>query len=104
MSDWSHVYQELKKPRVTLLLLWEEYRKEHCEGYAYSLFCDQYRAYKRTLDATLRQDYKAGELLGRLRGADSPGKGPGERRASLRTCSSSGDRWPERCRALSTHR
>jgi transposase len=61
--DWSHVYQELKRPGVTLLLLWEEYRAAHAEGYGYSWFCEQYRAYERTLDATLRQEYKAGELM-----------------------------------------
>lgn len=61
--DWAEVYQELKRPGVTLLLLWEEYRTDSPHGYGYSWFCDHYRAFRRTLDATLRQDYKAGELL-----------------------------------------
>ncbi len=63
VPGWAEVYQELKRPGVTLLLLWEEYRTDHPDGYGYSWFCEHYRAFRRTLDATLRQDYKAGELM-----------------------------------------
>ena len=31
---------ELKRRGVTRQLLWEEYRKEHPDGYGYSQFCD----------------------------------------------------------------
>jgi transposase len=31
--DWNCVHKELKRRRVTLLLLWEEYRAEHADGY-----------------------------------------------------------------------
>ena len=27
---------------VTLALLWQEYRAEHAQGYAYSWFCERY--------------------------------------------------------------
>jgi transcriptional regulator with XRE-family HTH domain len=40
LPDWSHVHKELKRPAVTLLLLWEEYRAEHSDGYGYSRFCE----------------------------------------------------------------
>jgi transposase len=43
LPDWSHVHKELKRRAVTLLLLWEEYRAEHADGYGYSRFCDLYR-------------------------------------------------------------
>ena len=43
LPDWPHVHKELKRRAVTLLLLWEEYRAEHADGYGYSRFCDLYR-------------------------------------------------------------
>jgi transcriptional regulator with XRE-family HTH domain len=30
--DWARVHAELRRPGVTLLLLWQEYRAEHAEG------------------------------------------------------------------------
>ena len=34
--DWTHVHRELRRPGVTLMLLWEEYRAAEPDGYAYS--------------------------------------------------------------------
>ena len=34
--DWPALVRELKRPGVNLLVLWEEYRGAHPEGYAYS--------------------------------------------------------------------
>ena len=34
--DWAEVAAELTKPAVTLLLVWQEYRDRHPEGYSYS--------------------------------------------------------------------
>jgi len=36
--DWSALVRELKRPGVNLLVLWEEYRAIHPEGYAYSRY------------------------------------------------------------------
>ncbi|WP_189522645.1 MULTISPECIES: transposase [unclassified Mesorhizobium] len=38
--NWGDLAVELKKPGVTLLILWEEYRGSHPEGYGYSRFCE----------------------------------------------------------------
>ena len=38
LPEWSYVHKELKRRSVTLLLLWEEYRAEHADGYGYSRF------------------------------------------------------------------
>ena len=38
--DWAVVHGELKRPGVTLSLLWEEYRGRHPDGYGYSAFCE----------------------------------------------------------------
>ena len=39
--DWRKVHEEMKRRSVTLVLLWQEYRAEHADGYGYSRFCDQ---------------------------------------------------------------
>jgi transposase len=48
---------------VTLLLLWEEYRADHADGYGYSRFCDLYIEWRRGISATMRQTHVAGEKL-----------------------------------------
>ena len=63
LPDWSAIHQELKAKGVTLSLLWQEYRELHPDGYGYSRFCDLYRAWKKRLDVSLRQDYRGGEKL-----------------------------------------
>ncbi len=63
LPDWSHVHKELKRRAVTLLLLWEEYRAEHADGYGYSRFCDLYRDWCKTISATMRQTHGAAEKL-----------------------------------------
>ena len=52
LPAWSEIYQELKRPGVTLQLLWEEYKESHPEGYQYSRFCDLYRRWRGKLDLT----------------------------------------------------
>jgi transposase len=61
--DWPVLHQELKRPGVTLSLLWEEYRAVHSEGYGHSRFCDLYRVWKGKLKPTMRQVHVAGEKL-----------------------------------------
>lgn len=63
LPDWSHVHKELKRRAVTLLLLWEEYRAEHTDGYGYSRFCDLYRGWCKTISPTMRQTHGAAEKL-----------------------------------------
>lgn len=63
MPDWNHVHAELRRRGVTLLLLWEEYRAGHPDGYGYSRFCDLYIDWRRGVSATMRQTHVAGEKL-----------------------------------------
>ena len=58
--DWSALVRELKRPGVNLLVLWEEYRAVHPEGYAYSRFCQLFREFERRLSPTMRQSHAAG--------------------------------------------
>lgn len=64
LPDWAQVHRELKAGKhVTLQLLWYEYREANPDGLAYSQFTERYRAWKKHLDAVMRQEHKAGEKL-----------------------------------------
>jgi hypothetical protein len=51
--EWTRIHAELRRPGVTLLLLWEEYRAGQPEGYGYSRFCDLYAAWRGRLSPPL---------------------------------------------------
>jgi len=59
--DCGWIHQELKRPGVTLHLLWEEYREVHPDGYGYSQFCELYRRWAGKLRPSMRQQHRAGE-------------------------------------------
>jgi transposase len=61
--DWSYNHAELKRRGVTLALLWQEYRAEHAQGYAYSWFCERYSDWRKRISPTMRQTHLAGEKL-----------------------------------------
>lgn len=61
--DWEWVHMELKKKGVTILLLWEEYRGLHPDGYQISQFHKLYAQWKKKLNVSLRQTHKAGEKM-----------------------------------------
>src|SRR5205809_7535051 len=63
MPDWAWVHRELRRPNVTLALLWEEYRAGAPDGFGYSWFCDLYRGWAGRLKPTMRQIHLAGEKL-----------------------------------------
>ena len=59
--DWAALARELKRPGVTMMILWEEYREVNREGYGYSRFCDLLRGFERRLSPVMRQHHVAGE-------------------------------------------
>ena len=61
--DWAAVYRELRRPGVTLQLLWEEHRAANPDGYGYSRYCELFRAWEARLSPTMRQSHVAGERL-----------------------------------------
>jgi len=61
--DWAAVHRELRRPGVTLQLLWEEHRAVHHDGYGYSRYCELFRAWEARLSPTMRQSHVAGERL-----------------------------------------
>jgi transposase len=63
LPDWPSVHRELKRPGVTLLLLWEDYRAQHSDGLGYSRFCEIFQEWKGRLAPTMRQTHIAGERM-----------------------------------------
>jgi transposase len=61
--DWTHVHHELRRPGVTLMLLWKEYRQTEPGGYGYSRWCELYRGWEGRLSPTMRQSHLAGERM-----------------------------------------
>jgi transposase len=65
VPEWAVVHRELRRPNMTLALLWEEYRTGPgaLDGFGYSWFCDLYREWVSRLKPTLRQVHTAGERV-----------------------------------------
>lgn len=61
MPNWAEVHRELRRKGVTLLLLWEEYHRDHPDGFRYSRFCELYQKWRKCLQPSLRQTHQAGE-------------------------------------------
>ncbi|MHB1483647.1 MAG: IS21 family transposase [Saccharofermentanales bacterium] len=59
--DMEYVFCEMKKKNVTLMLLWEEYKKKHSDGIMYTQFCDRYRKFKIDNKITMYKEHKGGE-------------------------------------------
>ena len=63
--DFDWVHREVRRPGVTLQLLWSEYvqaaQRSGAEPYQYSQFCARYVAWRGKLDLVMRQVHRAGE-------------------------------------------
>lgn len=59
--DYDYLIAEMKRPNVTLALLWEEYKSQNQNGFQYSHFCLLYGDYVKKLNYSMRQEHKAGE-------------------------------------------
>lgn len=63
-SRLSEYQQDLAKNRhLTRQLLWEEYRKEHPDGYGYTQFCEHLKRYEQRKDAVMIFNHLPGEQL-----------------------------------------
>ena len=66
LPDMSAVHLEMKdrrRTKVTLSLLWQEYREIYPDGYGYTQFCEYYRRYRQKLNPSMRQIYLGGDKL-----------------------------------------
>ncbi len=61
--DWAYIHRELRRKGVTLMLLWQEYKEVHPNGYQSSQFCHLYRQWAKQLDPVMRQEHRAGEKM-----------------------------------------
>ncbi|WIW91049.1 IS21 family transposase (plasmid) [Sphingobium sp. V4] len=63
--EWGHLVRELRRPAVTMMILWEEYRQICPDGYGYgySRFCELLRAFQQRLSPVMRQHHVAGDKL-----------------------------------------
>ena len=61
--DWAAIPRELRRPGMTLQLLWEEHRAVHPDGYGISRYCELYRAWEARLSPTMRHSHAAGERM-----------------------------------------
>ena len=59
--DFDYLDAELRRPNVTLQLLWEEYKQENESGYQYSWYCELYREHQKKKSVSMRQVHKYGE-------------------------------------------
>jgi len=62
-SRISYFQKELYKPKVTRMILWEEYKRDNAEGYSYSQFCEHLNRYLLKTKAVMHLEHKAGEYL-----------------------------------------
>ena len=54
---------ELRRPGVTLQLLWEEYKIEHADGFQYSQFCHHFQVWRDSSDVRMHITHKAGDKM-----------------------------------------
>ncbi len=66
LPDMLYIHNELKQrkqTKVTLMLLWEEYKEHYPQGYEYTQFRVLYKKYVNTLNPSMRQVHLGGEKV-----------------------------------------
>lgn len=61
--DLNYVFCEMKRKNVTLMLLWEEYKRDTPNGLMYTQFCERYRDFKKINQISMHIEHKAGEEM-----------------------------------------
>lgn len=64
LPEWSKIHAELRRrgnEKLTLSLLWQEYKADHPEGYQLTQFFEHYTRWKRKLSISMRQEHRVGE-------------------------------------------
>jgi hypothetical protein len=59
----AYFLSELKRPGVTRLLLWEEYRKEYTDCYRYTQFCILLKEAGKLIQASMHLIHKPAEMV-----------------------------------------
>lgn len=61
--DFAELHRELSRKGVTRMLLWQEYKAAHPQGWQYSVFCERYRRWLARQDPVLRFEHAPGDKL-----------------------------------------
>ncbi|MBK5653844.1 MAG: IS21 family transposase, partial [Rhizobium sp.] len=61
--DLNYIFCEMKKKNVTLMLLWEEFKRDNPDVLMYTQFCERYRCFKKTNQISMHIEHKAGEEM-----------------------------------------
>ena len=61
--DYAAIHRELARPGVTRLLLWQEYKATHPDGFQYSVFCERLNRWLATQEPVLRQSHAPGDKV-----------------------------------------
>jgi transposase len=63
LPDWNYIRSELSRKGVTLTLVWQEYKREHPDGYHYSRFVQLFREWEGSHSYSMVQQHRPGEKL-----------------------------------------
>ncbi len=63
LPDWHALDGELRRKGVTRMLLWQEYRAQHPDGYSYTRFCELFQEWRGLQGLSMRQLHLAGERV-----------------------------------------
>jgi transposase len=63
LPNWEEVHRELSRQGVTLMLLWQEYREKHPDGYGRSQFFEHYQRWNQAHTTSMRMPHKGGEVM-----------------------------------------
>lgn len=63
IPNWEEIHRELSRHGVTLMLLWQEYREKHPDGYRYTQFRIRYQRWNQIHTTSMRLPHKGGEVL-----------------------------------------
>jgi len=61
VPDWDREDKELRRKGVTRMLLWQEYRAKHSDGYSYTRYCELFHEWRGLQGLSMRQMHLAGE-------------------------------------------
>jgi len=63
VPNGEEVHRELSRQGVTLMLLWQEYREKHPDGYGYTQFREYYHRWNQAHTTSMRLPHKGGEVM-----------------------------------------
>ncbi|QRD49067.1 IS21 family transposase (plasmid) [Pseudosulfitobacter pseudonitzschiae] len=63
VPDWAAIDKELRRRSVTRMLLWQEYRAQHPNGFGYTWFCTHFLRRGGRVRPSMRQTHVGGEKV-----------------------------------------